>query len=154
MAATRTELERQVESALALRFPDVELVDLELRGGRTPTLTLFVDRPGGVDLELCAAVTQALDELRERYTVEVSSPGLNRRLRRPAHFAAAVGSDIAVRTAGPRDGRSNYRGRLLAADDEGVTLVLNEGQSVQLPYESIARAHVLFNFEANGGQRE
>lgn len=154
MAATRTELERQVESVLALRFPDVELVDLEVRGGRAPTLTLFIDRAGGVDLELCTAVTQALDDLRESHAVEVSSPGLNRRLRKPAHFAAAVGSDIAVRTAEPRDGRSNYSGRLLAADELEVTLMLEEGRSVQLPYQSIARAHVLFNFEANGGQRE
>jgi len=130
----RTELERHVESALALRFPDVELVDLELRGGRTPTLTLFVDRRGGVDLELCAAVTQALDELREKYTVEVSSPGTSigdsggRRTSPPPSAATSRADSRAARRAKqlPRPPAGRRR--------RGVTLVLDEGQSVQLPY--------------------
>jgi len=154
MAESREELERQVESALTLEFPTVELVDLETRGGGMPTLTLFIDRPGGVDLDLCAAVAQALDELRQRYAVEVSSPGLDRRLRKPAHFAAALGSEVAVRTAAPRNGRSNWKGRLTATDDEEVTLTLDEGEVVIIPLAAIARAHVLYNFLANGGQRE
>jgi len=154
MTESREEIERQVESALTLEFPTVELVDLEIRGGGLPALTLFIDRPGGVDLDLCAAVAQALDELRERYTVEVSSPGLDRRLRKPTHFAAALGSDVAVRTAAPRNGRSNWRGRLTAVDGEGITLTLDKSEVVTIPLATIARAHVLYNFMANGGQRE
>jgi len=143
-----------IEAALAVRFPEVELVDLEVRGGPTGTLTLFVDRPGGVDLELCSAVSQALDDLRERFTLEVSSPGLDRRLRKPAHFAAELGRDVAVKLTAPRDGRSNFRGLLRASDATSVTLDLVDGGSVTLPLDGIAKAHVVYNFDIDGGHRE
>jgi ribosome maturation factor RimP len=143
-----------IEATLAVRFPEVELVDLELRGGPTGTLTLFVDRPGGVDLELCSAVSQALEDLRERFTLEVSSPGLDRRLRKPAHFAAELGRDVAVKLAAPRDGRSNFRGLLRASDATSVTLDLMDGGSVTLPLDGIAKAHVVYNFDIDGGHRE
>jgi ribosome maturation factor RimP len=153
MRESREELEAMIEATLAARFPEVELVDLELRGGPAGTLTLFVDRPGGVDLELCAAVSQALDDVRERHALEVSSPGLDRRLRKPAHFAAARGRDVAVKLAAPRDGRSNFRGVLTASDATSVTLDLAEG-GVTLPLDGIAKAHVVYNFDTDGGHRE
>jgi ribosome maturation factor RimP len=142
-----------IEATLAQRFPEVELVDLEVRGGPGGTLTLFVDRPGGVDLELCGAVSEALDDVRASYSLEVSSPGLNRRLRKPAHFAAALGREVAVKLAVPRDGRSNFRGVLVAADEDSVTLDLGDG-SATLPVPDIAKAHVVYNFDEDGGQRE
>ena len=153
MRESREELERMIEATLAGRFPEVELVDLEVRGGPGGTLTLFVDRPGGVDLELCGAVSAALDDVRARYSLEVSSPGLNRRLRKPAHFAAALGREVAVKLAAPRDGRSNFRGVLVAADEDSVTLDLGDG-SATLPIPDIAKAHVVYNFDEDGGQRE
>jgi ribosome maturation factor RimP len=143
-----------IEATLAERFPEVELVDLEVRGGPAGTLALFVDRPGGVDLELCAAVSQALDDVRERYSLEVSSPGLDRRLRKPAHFAAALGRDVAVKLAAPQDGRSNFRGTLAAADADSITLELDGGSHVTLPLQGIAKAHVVYNFDTDGGHRE
>jgi ribosome maturation factor RimP len=145
-----------VEAVLAKRFPEVELVDLEARGGKTGTLTLFIDSPGGVDLELCAAVSQALDDLRERYTLEVSSPGLDRRLRKPAHFAAALGRDVAVTLSEPQGGRRNFRGELTVADETTVTLSLADGGEAVLPIAAVARAHVVHNFdsERDGGRRE
>ena len=153
MRESREELERMIEATLAERFPEVELVDLEVRGGPGGTLTLFVDRPGGVDLELCGAVSAALDDVRARYSLEVSSPGLDRRLRKPAHFAAALGREVAVKLAAPRDGRSNFRGVLVAADEDSVTLDLGDG-SATLPLPDIAKAHVVYNFDEDGGQRE
>ena len=75
MREKREELEREIEARLAASFPEVELVDFEVRGQGTPVLTLFIDRPGGVDLDLCAAVNLGLESLRERYALEVSSPG-------------------------------------------------------------------------------
>ena len=153
MRESREELERMIEATLAGRFPEVELVDLEVRGGPGGTLTLFVDRPGGVDLELCGAVSVALDDVRARYSLEVSSPGLNRRLRKPAHFVAALGSEVAVKLAAPREGRSNFRGVLVAADEDSVTLDLGDG-SATLPIPDIAKAHVVYNFDEDGGQRE
>jgi ribosome maturation factor RimP len=143
-----------IEATLAERFPEVELVDLEVRGGPTGTLTLFVDRPGGVDLELCAALSQALDDVREHHALEVSSPGLDRRLRKPAHFAEALGRDVAVKLAEPRDGRSNYRGVLAASAATSITLDLADGDSVTLPLDGIAKAHVVYNFDTDGGHRE
>ena len=143
-----------VEATLAERFPEVELVDLEVRGGATGTLTLFIDRSGGVDLELCAAVSQALDDVRGRYALEVSSPGLDRRLRKPAHFAFELGRDVAVKLVAPRDGRSNFRGVLRASDAMSITLDLADGGSVTLPLRGIAKAHVVYNFYTDGGHRE
>jgi ribosome maturation factor RimP len=154
MREKREELEAVIEAALKERFPDVELVDFEVRGQGAPTLTLFVDRPGGVDLDLCAAVSQSLDELRERYALEVSSPGLDRRLRKPEHFAAQVGREVAVHLAQPVDGRRNFRGVLVEAGDRSVTLKLEGGDSVTLPLDALGKAHVVYNHETDGGQRE
>lgn len=154
MTEKREDLEARIEAMLAERIPEVELVDLEVRGGPAPTLTLFIDRSGGVDLDLCAAVSQELDWLREDYALEVSSPGLDRRLRKPGHFAAAVGSEVAVRLAAPRDGRSNYRGKLVTADAGAVTLDLADGGRATLPIGDIAKAHVVYNHDTDGGQRE
>ena len=143
-----------IEATLAERFPELELVDLEVRGGPAGTLTLFVDRPGGVDLELCAAVSQALDDVRQRHALEVSSPGLNRRLRKPAHFAAVIGRDVAVKLSQARSGRSNFRGVLAAAGEAAITLTLADGGSVRLPLADIAKAHVVYNYDTDGGHRE
>ncbi|HZL64295.1 MAG TPA: ribosome maturation factor RimP [Thermoleophilia bacterium] len=153
MRESREELESMIEAILAKRFPEVELVDLEARGGSGGTLTLFIDRPGGVDLELCGAVSAALDDVRARYSLEVSSPGLDRRLRKPAHFAAALGREVAVKLTAPRDGRSNFCGVLVAADEDSVTLDLGDG-SATLALPDIAKAHVVYNFDEDGGQRE
>ena len=144
----------EIEPLLAERFPDVELVDIDLRGGRNAALTLYIDRPGGVDLEVCAAVSHGLDELHERYALEVSSPGLERPLRTVKHFVAAQGRTVVVRTRAPRDGRSNYRGALASTDDDGITLALDDGTEATIAYDAISKAHVVFNFDTKGGQNE
>lgn len=143
----------EIEGALANDFPDVEVVDLDVSRA-SGTLTLYIDRVGGVDLGLCAAVSAALDGVRERYALEVSSPGLNRRLRTAEHFAAALGEDVAVKLAAPLDGRRNFRGVLAAADYDWVTLTLAGGDAVSLPRHGIATAQVVYDFERNGGRRE
>jgi ribosome maturation factor RimP len=148
------ELLERIVAMLAAAFPDVEVVDLDVQGGRGARLTVYVDRPGGVDLALCEAVTRALDDLRGAYAIEVSSPGLDRRLRTPAHFERALGSRVYVKTATPRDGRSVYRGRLVAAGLEQISLAADEGGEVRIDYDTIAKAHVIFEFDDNGGRRE
>jgi ribosome maturation factor RimP len=148
------ELEQMVQGRLAGRFPEVELVDLAVRGGREPVLTVFIDRAGGVDLELCGAVSGALDELRDRYGLEVSSPGLDRPLTRPEHFERAVGERVALRTEAPVEGRSNFDGRLAAAAADGVVLELEDGRRCSFSYDDIARAHVVHTFAHNGGRNE
>jgi ribosome maturation factor RimP len=150
---TKRRLVAEIEAVVGPAFPDVEVVDLDV-GKTGGTLTLYIDRPSGVDLDLCAAVSGTLDELRERYTLEVSSPGLDRRLRTAAHFAAALGRDVAVKLAAPRDGRSNYRGVVTAAGDDDVTLALASGGEARLPLREIATAHVVYDFAMNGGRSE
>lgn len=154
MRESKEELEAQIMAILALKYPEVELVDLELRGSPTSTLTLFVDRPGGVDLDLCAAVSQELDQLRERYSLEVSSPGLNRRLRKPAHFAAALEQTVAVRLLQARNGRRKFTGKLVAAQATTIILELPEGERVELPLAEVAQANVVYDFGDDGGHRE
>jgi len=145
MRRTRHELEAAVEAALAGPFAEVEVVDLEVKGER---LVVYIDRPGGVDLDLCAAVSAALDELRDEFALEVSSPGLDRPLRTPAHFAAAVGEQVAVRTTAPADGRRHFRGRLTGADETGITLELSDGGGeTRVEMSDIARAHIVPAFD-------
>ncbi len=153
MREKREQLEAEIEAALNGPFPDVELVDFEVRG-QPPILTLFIDRPDGVDLDLCASVAQSLEELRERYALEVSSPGLDRRLRKPRHFAAQVGREVAVQMAQPVEGRRNFRGVLTAIDDQAITLTLEGGGSATVPLEALGKAHVVYNHETDGGHRE
>jgi ribosome maturation factor RimP len=156
MREKREVLEKQIEAALATRFPDVELVDVEVRGQPAPTLTLFIDRAGGVDLDLCAAVSQALEDVRERYALEVSSPGLDRRLRKPRHFAAQLGREVVVQMSEPVEGRRNFRGVLEAADQDSVTLALEDGSRVTLSLAGLGKAHVVYNHatDGDGGHRE
>jgi ribosome maturation factor RimP len=152
--AEQERVAQQVETVLATQFPGVELVDVAFRGGRQPAVTLYIDHAQGVDLDLCAAVSLALDDLREQYTLEVSSPGLDRPLTRPAHFERAVGSIVALRTERPLAGRSNFRGRLQAANADSVVLAPEDGEPVRLAYADIARARVVPQFTINGGRHE
>ncbi|HLH28092.1 MAG TPA: ribosome maturation factor RimP [Acidimicrobiales bacterium] len=109
----------------------LELVDVERRGA---VLLVTVDRPGGVDLDALTtanrAVSRALDDLDPipgRYSLEVSSPGLERRLRTPAHFTRAIGETVTVKTRPQVPGERRRRGRLVSADEEGFELLTSEG---------------------------
>ena len=115
-----------------LAAADLELVDVELRSG---VLLVTVDRDGGVDLEALTdanrAVSALLDELDPipgRYTLEVSSPGVERTLRRPAHFVKAVGETVTVKTRPQVPGDRRLRGVLVAADDDGLTVEVDRGR--------------------------
>jgi ribosome maturation factor RimP len=123
----------------------LDLVDVERRGAE---LTVFVDRDGGVDLDELAEATRmvsdALDELDPmpgRYTLSVSSPGLERRLRTPAHFARAVGETVTVRVHGGTDEVRRLQGTLEAADETGCTVDGN-----RVAYQDIERARTVFEW--------
>jgi ribosome maturation factor RimP len=150
----RHALAHLIEQKIAERFDDVEVVDFELRKGRDPLLTVYIDRPGGVDLDLCVAVTHALDALRDTYRLEVSSPGLDRPLRKPEQFARVTGSEVAVKTTAPLEGRASYRGVLTAAGDRAITMRLDDGRDVTISYADVARARLVPTFDRLGGQRE
>jgi len=141
-----------VERTLAKALPDVEVVDVEVAGGSgNQSLRVFIDHPGGVSHELCMRVTGLLDRYLQDYTVEVSSPGLEKRLRKPEHFRAAVGQKINVKTFGPVQGLRNFTGFLFSADDEELTVETGEGVRVNIPLEAVAGARTVFEF---GGQEK
>ena len=152
-AHEREALEEEVTAAVRQQFPDLQVYDVELTGGRQSGVTVYIDRPGGVDLETCAAVSAALEGVRERHALEVSSPGLERRLRRREHFEAAVGSPVVVRAAAAREGRKTFRGTLGSATADGVTLALDDGVDVHFAYDDIARANLVHRFDSNGDRQ-
>lgn len=138
----------EVEQALARDLPDVDLVDVEVAGGSgNQVLRVFIDHADGVDHELCALVTGLLGCYQEDYTVEVSSPGLEKRLRKPEHFRDAVGQKINVKTFGPVEGRRSFTGFLFSMDGEQLELELEDGGRVTLPFKKVAMARTVFEFD-------
>ena len=141
--STESDLQSEVESRLAGLEPDVEVLLVEVVGqGRSPALRLFIDRPGGVDHELCVRVTGHVRDLLADYTVEVSSPGPARPLTKPDHYRPFVGHRVRVRTREAIDGKSEFKGELLGVDERGVALA-GEWGKVTIPHERIRRSNLV-----------
>ena len=148
-----TQVRALVEPVLAEE--GIELVDTVFARG---SLQLFVDRPGGVDLDTISKVSTTVSRLLDehdpvpgRYTLEVSSPGLERPLRRPEHFRRFVGTTVAVKTKPEVEGDRREQGVLEMADDEGIVI-----GGRRLAYGDIERAHTVFEWSAvpkPGGRR-
>jgi len=120
--------------------PGVEVLALELSGPER--MTVYVDHPAGVDHALCERVTNVLRGYLDRYSLEISSPGLDRPLRKPAHFERAVGRRVAVRTEAPIEGRSRFRGELVGAGSRSLELRSGEN-TIEIPYEAIVRGNLI-----------
>jgi ribosome maturation factor RimP len=145
-------LQTEIEQRLAHNEPEVEVLLAEVLGGRC--LRVFIDHPDGVDLALCERVTVLLNDLRERYSLEVSSPGSERPLTKPAHFRRFVGRRARVRVRHPRpvqrtgaahdEGRSvrSFTGELVGASEEEVTLAA-DGGVIAIPYSDIRRSNLI-----------
>ena len=143
-----TEVVEQVVAPL-LERRDLRLYDVELAGG---TLRVVVERAGGLDLEVLGELTRevsaaldAADPLPGRYTLEVSSPGLERTLRRPDHFAGALGTPIRVKTKPGTEGDRRVEGELVAADGEHITVRVDGGTRT-LGLDQIERARTVFEW--------
>ncbi|HEX4108879.1 MAG TPA: ribosome maturation factor RimP [Solirubrobacteraceae bacterium] len=135
-----TTLQAQIEERLADSAPDVEVLLAELVGG---TVRVFIDHPAGVTVDLCERVTRELGDVRERYGLEVSSPGVERPLTKPAHFSRYVGRHVRLRmTDGGTGGKASLAGELLGADDSGITLAAPDGMAT-IPYSAIRRCNLL-----------
>ena len=134
------DLEKTIETRLAELDPELELVMLEHPAPES--LRLYVDRPGGVDLAVCERVTAALRDLLDSYTLEVSSPGLDRPLTKPEHFRRFLGRRVRVRTREPIDGQRNFSGELVAADDNEVSLRLDAAERA-IPLAAIHRSNLI-----------
>ena len=129
----------EIEARLAGGAPDVELVLVEVAGG---TLRVFIDHPQGVRFEHCELVTGLLDDYRECYTIEVSSPGDDRPLSKPQHFRRFLGRCARVRLREERDGHRSLTGELVGASDQEVTIAAGDG-IVTIPYTQIARSNLV-----------
>jgi ribosome maturation factor RimP len=136
------QLQTEIEEMLHAGTPDVEVV---LAERAAPGLVrVVIDHPGGVDTDLCERVSRELRPLRERYALEVSSPGVERPLVRPEHYRRVIGSRVDVRTVEPIDGRRHFTGRLADADDAGIDLEQDDVR-VRIEYSDIRRGRLVFD---------
>jgi ribosome maturation factor RimP len=134
-----TALQTEIEGRLAASEPTVELLLAEVSGR---TLRLFIDHPDGVTLDLCERVSGQLAEYRDRYSLEVSSPGQDRPLTKPRHYARFLGRHARVRLRDAREGHGSLTGELVGASERDVTIAAGDGV-VTIPYEQITRSNLI-----------
>jgi ribosome maturation factor RimP len=133
-------MQETIESRLAQREPDVELLALERPASER--LRLVIDSSDGVDLALCARVTGVLRDLLASWSLEVSSPGPERPLTKPEHFRRFLGRRVRVRTREEVAGHKSFTGRLTGADEESVSVDSGDGP-VSIPLASVRRSNLL-----------
>ena len=129
-------LYRQVAQQVEAGIPGVEVLALELTGRER--FRVYVDHSSGVDHALCAQVTSILRPYLDEYTVEVSSPGLDRPLRTRAHFEHVIGRQVKLRTADRR-----LRGKVGAAGERSLRLEPEAGEPLEIAYDEIVRANLI-----------
>ncbi len=135
-----SELQSEIENRLAVAAPDVEVLLAEVAPG--DVLRLFIDHADGVTLAICERVTNLLGDYRERFALEVSSPGQDRPLTKPQHYSRFLGRRARVRLRDARDGHKSVTGELVGASDHEVTIAAGEG-ILTIPYEQIARSNLV-----------
>jgi ribosome maturation factor RimP len=137
---TVKEVQTEIEQRLAESEPNVEvLLAVVLAGG---ILRLFIDHPEGVTLALCERVSAHLNDYRDRYDLEVSSPGSKRPLTKPQHYSRFLGRHARVRLREARDGHKSVTGELVGASERDVTIAAGDG-IVTIPYDEIARSNLV-----------
>ena len=131
-------LQDEIAPAVESRVPGVEVLAVELPS--TNRIRVYIDHEDGVDHALCERVTYVLDAYRSEYAIEVSSPGPDRPLRKPEHFADAIGGRVSIRSA---TRKNRYRGVLTDAGEDTITLDTGDAGEVHIPYEAIVRANLI-----------
>ena len=127
-----------------------ELTDLEVRlGGKGGLVRIFIDKPEGIDLDDCEKVSLAVsalldveDPVPDNYNLEVSSPGLDRKLTKVEHFQRFEGETVKVQMRIPIAGRRRFRGTLVSSDDENIVVDV-DGESHSLPLKTIDTARLV-----------
>lgn len=151
MRGTRADLRKLLEpGVVALGF---ELVDVELAGSHHyPTLRVYIDGPAGVNVDDCARVSRQLsalldveDPLPGQYTLEVSSPGLDRPLVKPEDFKRYLGETIKVKMQQPRLGRRNFSGRLVDVTADHIVVEVDK-EHFDLAFDGMERARLVPRF--------
>jgi len=131
-----------------------ELVDVEyVKEGGNWFLRVIIDKDGGVSHDDCERVSQPLNTLLDEkdpishpFYLEVSSPGLERRLKRPRDFEWAGGKLVEIRLFSAVDGRKRYEGHLESFDGKKLSISLESGEAVTFPLEQVAKAKTLFKY--------
>jgi ribosome maturation factor RimP len=140
LETTVNELQIEIEERLAAAAPEVEVLLVEVLPD--DTMRVFIDHPTGVTLALCESVTGLLNDYRDRYALEVSSPGQDRPLTKPSHYNRFLGRRARVRLREARDGHKSLTGELVGASDAEVTIAAGDGV-VSIPYELIVRSNLV-----------
>ena len=146
---------KQEQRLTELLAPTVEAAGFELLGvefvsaGRHSTLRLYIDHPEGVNVDHCAVVSREVgaildveDPIPNEYNLEVSSPGLDRPLFTPEHFAKVIGQKIEVKLAIPQDGRRRFKGALIAIEDDMLVIEV-DGKPYRLLMDNVDKANVV-----------
>jgi ribosome maturation factor RimP len=136
---TTTALQTEIEDRLTVTEPTVEVLLAEVSG---TTLRLFIDHPDGVTLALCERVSEQLGDYRDRYALEVSSPGQDRPLTKPQHYSRFLGRRARVRMRDAERARGSVTGELVGASENEVTIAVGEG-IVTIPYDQIVRSNLI-----------
>jgi ribosome maturation factor RimP len=153
-----TKKERDLE---ALLRPTVEALGCRIWGieyfgaGRRATLRIYIDRDGGVSIDDCERVSKQVGSVLDvedpigavGYTLEVSSPGLDRLLFKPEQYAESLGETVDVRLAFSHEGRRHFVGRLNALDSGEIAVQVDENEEVVIPLEHVQRARVVPQFD-------
>ena len=150
MVPDRLETIRDVVEPVATAL-GLQIYDLVLAG---PEVRLILDRPGGVDIDTLerasrtvAPLLDELDDLTGPYTIEVSSPGVERPLRTLEHFAGAIGSEVSVKAPGPEGAMERLRGVLTGADADADTITIRlEGGDREIAIDTIDQARTVFDW--------
>jgi ribosome maturation factor RimP len=151
-AAERGTVERLVRPVVEAAGLELWDVSFEKEAGRM-VLRVVVDREGGIDLDTISSTSERVSRRLDLeafspdrpYSLEVSSPGLERPLREPRHFERSVGLPVKVKTAVPVGGRKTHEGALVSADSEAI-VIASDGGELRVPYADIASARTVFEW--------
>jgi len=132
----------------------LELVHWEMVGPRNNfVLRIYIDKPGGVNHGDCETVSNQVgtlldveDLIANRYTLEVSSPGIERGLYKRADYERFAGNRVKIKTSAPIGGQRNFRGLLVGISDDTVSIDTDSAGRIEIPYEQIAKANIEYEF--------
>jgi ribosome maturation factor RimP len=131
-------LQRQIGREVEAAVSGVEVLAVELNA--PDAFTVFIDHPQGVDHALCGRVTDVLRDYLRDYSIDVSSPGVERPLRTPEHFRNAIGRSVSLRT---ENRKKRFRGEVVAAGNTTVTIKAGD-EPVEIPYDEIVRGNLIW----------
>jgi ribosome maturation factor RimP len=133
-------LTRDVVQRVEQTLPGVEVLAVELNGPER--FCVYIDHAGGVDHALCERVTDVLRDYLGDYSVDVSSPGIERPLRTRDHFTRAIGRRVVLKTSAEIRGGRRFRGEVKGTSERDVTVGI-DGKDVDIPYDAIVRGNLI-----------